>query len=382
MILLKSVLLSLAVTQIWGQCPFTTDCKTCLSNRYCYFFVKCEICSTSTNACSESPITSPNNCVANRSWPTVTQLATSRSSIYGVLGIGLAAIIILTIISYSPIEEICGLKVTPTFNGFGCTSYMLSFASCFLWLGLSLSLATPSLPWLASFTPTNDYQQNVYFASAFMYEFCVIDNDTLEIATCPSAYVFSEIVSSSTSSVFSSAFSSTEFSYFRNALLLGAFGYVTTIGLLFPCAVMSSIALYRYNRYIKYGIPAYTAGCSLASLSVAQMLGWPSFIIFIIVIGCGVQLAATVVKVLSVRAFPDIQFFAMPGSVAAGVSIFMQLLGLILVSISSRALRNVKGVGCNSGGCCRLAIDAYEDEDEGSSKQVKVAYERSSLLRS
>jgi hypothetical protein len=112
------------------------------------------------------------------------------------------------------------------------------------------------------------------------------------------------------------------------------------------------------------------------------MLGWPSFIIFIIVIGCGVQLAATVVKVLSVRAFPDLQFFAMPGSVAADVSIFMQLLGLILVSISSRALRNVKGVGCNSGGCCRLAIDAYEDEDEGSSKQVKVAYERSSLLRS
>jgi len=212
-----------------------------------------------------------------------------------------------------------------------------------------------------------------------MYEFCVIDNDTLEIATCPSAYVFSEIVSSTTSSfsVFSSALGSTELSFFRNALLLGAFGYVTTIGLLFPCAVMTSIALYRYNRYIKYGIPAYTSGCSLASLSVAQMRRWPSFIIFIIVIGCGVRLAATVVKVLSVRAFPDIQFF-----VAAGVSIFMQLLGLILVSISSRALRNVKGVGCNSGGCCRLSIDSHEDEDEGSSKQVKVAYERSSLLRS
>ena len=57
----------------------------------------------------------------------------------------------------------------------------------------------------------------------------------------------------------------------------------------------------------------------------------------------------------------------------------MQLIGLILVSVLARSLRKVQGIGCNSGGCCRLALD--DEDDNKLPEQVKGAYERTSLLR-
>jgi len=165
------------------------------------------------------------------------------------------------------------------------------------------------------------------------------------------------------SSGLSLGLSDSDFAFAQNALLLGTFGYITTIGLSFPCALMTTIAVYRYNRFIKYSIPPYTSGCSPASLSVAQMIGWPSFGIFTIVVGCGISLASTVAKTINSRAGGSIsqfEYLSMPGSVAAGVSLAMQLIGLIMVSLIARSLRKVQGIGCNSGGCCRLALD-----DEG-----------------
>ena len=46
------------------------------------------------------------------------------------------------------------------------------------------------------------------------------------------------------------------------------------------------------------------------------------------------------------------QFDGLPGIVAAMVSVALLLLGLILQAIVARALKDVRGVGCNSGGCC------------------------------
>jgi hypothetical protein len=381
--------LLITVTKIAAQSCYSSDCKTCLSSSNCYYFVKCSSCTSySSGTCDgEYPISSYSSC-PNPSWPTTTQLAASRSSVYGTLGLSALALVITAVLAYSPIEEICGLKVSPNFNGFNCSNHILFFGSFFLWIAVALSLAAPSLPWITSFSPSGSYsQQQVIFISALVIEACIIDSSTYEITGCPTTYKFSEVLSSLSSASSKNSAGSTELSYIQNALLLGTFGYVVTISLLFPCAVMTSIALYRYNRFVKYGIPAYTAGCSPASLSVAQMIGWPSFAIFVIVIGCGVQLASTATKFLrssySFGAFSDSQYLAMPGSVAGGISIFMQLLGLILVSIAAKALQNVKGVGCNSGGCCKLAVvDDDEEEEDQAPKRNKVAYERSSLLRS
>jgi len=286
--------------------------------------------------------------------------------------------------AYSPIEQICGSKVSPTFQGYNCSNHLLFFAACFLWVGLALGLAAPALPWIVSFsTSSSTYSsQPAFFITAFSFEVCSVYSLTFDIF-CLNRYTFSEYLTPNEggNNIFVTL-SSTELSYVQNALLLGSFGYVVSVGLLLPCAIMTSIALYRYNRLIKYGIPAYTSGCSLASLSVAQMIGWPAFAIFIIVIGSGVQLSSTATKYLRANGpFSNAEYIAMPGSVAGGVSIFMQLVGLALVSIAAKALQKVKGVGCNTGGCCKLAM-ANDDEDEESPQQNKVVYERSSLLRS
>jgi hypothetical protein len=379
----------LSAMKVFAQSCYSSNCQTCLSNPVCYYFVSCEECTYSSNGQCDGqyPISNRNSCPPEPPAPTVTQLAISRSSVYGTLGLSAIAVIVITIMAYVPVEEICGNRASPTYNGYKCSSHLLYFASCFLWIGLSLSLATPALPWIASYSPSNQYSQpTAVFATAFYYELCNVDSGTLEITFCPNRFTFSELLSLSTSSSSSSGLtlSSTELNYYQNALLLGAFGYIVTIGLLFPCAVMTSIALYRYNRYIKYGIPAYTSGCSLASLPVAQMIGWPSFVIFAIVVGCGIQLASTVAKLVSTSAdgFPNAQYLNMPGVLAAGIGLFMQLLGLILVSVAAKTARSVKGVGCNRGGCCKVAAADVDEEDLVESTTIQEKVIKLPLLRS
>ena len=125
---------------------------------------------------------------------------------------------------------------------------------------------------------------------------------------------------------------------------------------------MASVAVYRLRRFELTGIPPYTAGCSPTSLLVAQMLGWPAFAIFSIVVFVASSLCSTVTTQLNnykSNPFNDgtAEYLFMPGPVAAGVSMTFQLLGLILLAVVSRALSSVHGVGCNGGGCCRLALD-------------------------
>jgi hypothetical protein len=370
MLLKILLLLFFAVTDSIAQsCSYSDNCETCLRNYNCYYYVTCGYCTSySDSTCSgEYPTSSISNCPST---PAAQEVATTRSFAYGTLGLGVLVILIVTIASYSPLEEFCGQKVSASYNGYGCRNHMLYISSVFLWIGLSLSLASPSLPWVASATARVSYT-----GSAFGFTLCY-----------KSLYVPCQSVSFSDLSSGASlgSLSASDFALAQNALLLGTIGYITTIGLSFPCAVMTTIAVYRYNRFIKYSIPPYISGCSPASLSVAQMIGWPSFGIFTIVVGCGISLASTVAKTINSRtggansADGEFEYLAMPGSVAAGVSLAMQLIGLILVSILARSLRKVQGIGCNSGGCCRLALD---DEDDKLPEQVKGAYERTSLLR-
>jgi hypothetical protein len=143
---------------------------------------------------------------------------------------------------------------------------------------------------------------------------------------------------------------------------LGIVGYIAGLGLLFPCAVMASFAVYRLRRFEKTGIPPYTSGCSPSSLAVAQMLGWPAFIIFSIVVFIATSLCSTITtKLNNFNSNPfnngKVEYLLMPGPVSAGVSIAFQFLGLTLLAVVSRSLSSVHGVGCNGGGCCRLAMD-------------------------
>ena len=171
----------------------------------------------------------------------------------------------------------------------------------------------------------------------------------------------------------------TDIQYIEQARALGAVGFIAGIGLLLPCALMASVAAYRLRRFEKTGIPPYTSGCSPASLAVAQMLGWPALFIFSIIAISATSLCSTVKNLLNTYAGNFLsggtaEFILMPGPVAAGVSLMFQLLGLILLAVVSRALSSVHGVGCNGGGCCRLAVDdgldpaaAYAPAQDGAS---------------
>jgi hypothetical protein len=92
------------------------------------------------------------------------------------------------------------------------------------------------------------------------------------------------------------------------------------------------------------------------------MLGWPAFIIFSIVVFLATSLCSTITtKLNNFNSNPfnngKVEYLLMPGPVSAGVSIAFQFLGLTLLAVVSRSLSSVHGVGCNGGGCCRLAMD-------------------------
>ena len=382
MLLKILLLLFFAVTESIAQSCYSSDCSTCInSDPYCYYYVRCGSCTSySGSICDgEYPTRSISNCPKAPTVQTAQEVATTRSFAYGTLGLGVLVILIVTIATYSPLEEFCGQKVSASYNGYGCRNHMLYISSVFLWIGLSLSLASPSLPWIVSTSGGSEYiyASSSTFFTAFSYTSC--SKSDFDGSNICQSLSYSDL-----SSGLSLGLSDPDFAFAQNALLLGTIGYITTIGLSFPCALMTTIAVYRYNRFIKYSIPPYISGCSPASLSVAQMIGWPSFGIFAIVVGCGISLASTVAKTINSRrgganANGEFEYLAMPGSVAAGVSLAMQLIGLMLVSILARSLRKVQGIGCNSGGCCRLALD--DEDDNKLPEQVKGAYERTSLLR-
>ena len=245
---------------------------------------------------------------------------------------------------------------------------MLFASCCFLWFGLSLCLASPALPWLVSSS-----SRGIAAASAFFYQYCGLNHYTREPENCLQQSLALSIPDEA----------SDEITYAKNGLALGVVAYIVSIGLLFPCALMTSVALYRLSKLVKYGIPPYTSVCSPGSLFVAQILGWFSFAIFNIVFFSSLSLCSTVAGKLNdeysyFNYGGRVEYSLMPGSVAAGVGCAFQLLGLLLQYVVARALSSVHGIGCNNGGCCRVALDDYEHGPVP--EHFKVASESSTLL--
>ena len=356
---LRLLLLLAALAGAWGQC-YSSDCATCLSDSSCVYFVNCRQCATSIYAppsCNgEPPARSISICPAP---PTAAEAARPLFPPYWVVGLAVVAVGVTAVLSYSPLEKLCGEKEVPSslsHSGVGCSHHLLFLSCCFLWFGLSLGLAAPALPWLVVVaSPTNTLA-----ASAFYTFNCFQDSSPSPASTQAPTACFQLTTAQFLNNFNSRPALAADLAYAQNGLALGTVAYIVSLGLLLPCALMTSIAVYRLHKLARYGTPPYTSGCSPASLTVAQMLGWPSFAVFAIAFFLAIYLCATVADKLNTQKYfgqSTVEYRLMPGSVAAGVGFALQLVGLALQAVVARALSAVKGVGCNNGGCCRLALD-------------------------
>ena len=338
------------------QCSYSgsTDCATCLGDPNCAYFRSCGFCTSAANAgtCNGEPATqTPSSCPVS---PTAAEAARPLSSPYWLVCLGVLAAGVTAVLAYAPLEHLCGQKVVASSHpGFGVARHVLFMSCCCLWLGLSLGLAAPALPWLVA-----AQIRETEAASAFSVFDCQLQGDSSTV--CIQIPLTSYLNMGASSYLHPSA---ADLAYVQNALALGSIAYIINAGLLLPCALMTSVALYRLKALAKYGTPAYTSGCSAGSLSVAQMLGWPAFAVFAIAFFCALSLVASAADKLTSSQFlsggATVEYALMPGSVAAGLSFALQLAGLALQAYAARALSSVSGVGCNSGGCCtlRLALD-------------------------
>ena len=361
------LLFAALASRVFGDC-LSRDCKTCLNSQAsyvgesCYYYPSCGYCTSQstnnppTSTCDgETPVRSPSLCPVV---PTAAQAVLPLTPAYWLIFLGVIAVGVTALLAYSPLERFCGQKPSSSLqHDFGYSRHLLFVSCCFLWFGLSLSLAAPALPWLVSASV-----RETDAASAFFFIGCPIHYKT-KATFCQQVPLMQ---------ILSGPFAPTtpaDLVYAQNGLALGVIAYIVTIGLLFHCALMTSIALYRLSRLAKNGTPPYTSGCSPASLSVAQTLGWTSFSVFCIAFFCALALCSAVANKLNADGpsflfygeSDGVQYKLMPGSVAAGVSIALQLLGLLIQNVVARSLTAVHGLGCNSGGCCRQALDdGYE----------------------
>lgn len=342
----RSLLLAALLYGVSGQARCSSyDCATCLSDPSCYY----SNCGYGSCTSSNNPSYSGecNGVYPTKSCPAVPAAAEAARPIslaYGMLSLGVVAAGVTAILSYSSIEQLCGQIISShSSSSFGYNQHLLFLSCCFLWFGLSLSLASPLLPWLVSAN-----QKSTVALTAFHFLNC--PNDPTNEGLCATFPLTIYITKPPTADA----------ALVQNGRAFGILVYITSVGLLFPCALMTSAAVYRLSKLAKYGTPPFTSGCSPASLLVAQLLGWPSFLIFAIIFFCAISLSSTAaIKLNAERKYDfgpgsgEYQHNLMPGVVAGGVSLALQLLGLALQTIVARSLSAVYGVGCNSGGCSR-----------------------------
>lgn len=145
---------------------------------------------------------------------------------------------------------------------------------------------------------------------------------------------------------------------------------------------MVSVASYRVGKAANFGVAAYTSGCSSASLLVAQFLGWPAFTVFSICWFIALSLVRMVVSdygqffcTADNGTTPLLAYANMPGTVAAGLSFILQLGGLAITAYVSSALKNMRGVGCNGGGCLHLStvVESLEPTSASALLQYQAA---------
>jgi hypothetical protein len=280
------------------------------------------------------------------------EAAAQLSSAYWLVSIAVVATGALVALLYSPVEKLCGQRQPLAAHGgfrFGRPGIFLLLSCLCLWFGFSLCLSAPLLPWLNTAPTDNPY--TFYAATAFDFYLCESRDGTAASKFCSSFRTLAYMDANQ--------FSSAVLQYGERALTLGAVTYIAGIGLLLPCVLMASLAAYRLRRFEKTGAAPYTSGCSPTSLPVAQALGWSAFIIFSVVVFVGTSLSSEAAGLLNNAQFfsGTVEYSPMPGQISAGLSMTFQLVGLILLAVVSRSLSSVHGVGCNGGGCCRLAFD-------------------------
>jgi hypothetical protein len=340
--------LAFAAAQEPDSCSSISTCSSCAGADARYEQYPCAWC-PDYNGCVPSnsgycngrqTVSSPRDCPV----PLTVQVAAWQSSdALGTLAIAGVAVVTLAVAAFSSVERACGRRasdgaalarewgVAPVFAG-----------AALLWTSLSLLLASPAAPWITAL----EGQQSYYYTTAFATFTCSQDT-SVEPPThvCQSLslsyYKRDGLTGSQNLSL-----------KITSGQVLGAFGLIFALGLLLPAALMASIATYRLSMLRRYGEAPYTAGCSLASLAVAQALAWTGFALTCVVWFAALGLCRSLVENDLKYVGSSITYAASPGSVLMALAAAAALVGAALVSAAARATRDVLGVGCNRGGCC------------------------------
>jgi hypothetical protein len=344
-----------------------------MSQQYCFSFRSCSTCAgaTATNdgacgwcsrygPCTPASSTSCNgyapDALTPSACPPIPAAATaawSSADALGTLSIGFLAIALLAILVFSPVERLCGRRAAsaPSVQPRATSVRILFAASSLMWLGVSLLLAAPAAPWIIEASQAFEY----FYVNAFSYNFCRTGSS--QSGDFPPAGVTLCVVQPLD---YISAQSDDAVGYVNSAKALGGLALVFTVALLLPAALMASVAAYRMSLLERFGTPPYTAGCSLASLAVAQALAWTGAALAAIVWFCALALVDRVVTKLG----PSVSLGTtnLPGEVLCGVGVACTAVGAALVSVVARWEARILGVGCNGGGCCKISFEAAGGE--------------------
>ena len=314
-------------------------CGWCSYNNQC----------TSTSSCNGGSIVNSNSCPVN---PTTVATAWSAADALGTLSIGVLAVIILAVLIFSPVEKLCGRRAVSTISTVqprADTVFTLFVASTLQWLGVCLILAAPIAPWIIVVSDPYDY----LYANAFNAYNCQIASPGNTFSGC-----FVQPLDA-----FTQMGADTNIAGFVNSgQALGGLALAFAVSLLIPAALMTSVATYRLSLLENFGVLPYTVGCSLASLTVVQMLAWPGFVVTSILWFCALALCSKVVTSYPMIGSGSTSSSFLPGEVLLGLGIAFTAVGLIIVSIIARREARIRGVGCNMGGCCVLTVEASSQE--------------------
>lgn len=274
---------------------------------------------------------------------TVEAAAWSSADAMGTLALGALATAATAVMAFSPIERACGRRAATTpAPGTEPSAATIGFTftgSALLWTALSLLLAAPAAPWITSVRGTAGY----YYATAFTINTCSKfspDSSTYACQTIPLA-VYADGDSELGSKLLTKV---------NEGTTLGAFSLVFAIGLLFPAALMSSLATYRLSMLARHGEAPYSTGCSPANLAVAQTLAWAGAGLMSLILLLALALCKTLVDNELKSLTPT--YMNSPGAVLLGLAVGAALAGAALLNAAARAAKEITGVGCNGGGCC------------------------------
>ena len=147
------LLLILFVSSAAQTCSYNS-CSSCAAGG-CYWLDLCQDCVPDTSySCSGQ--TPTKNCASLPQPPafaSTSELAKPFSKAYDLLAVGGVAVFLSAVFIYFPMERFCGSRHVESANSAVPRPsfffvHILFVASCCLWMGITLQMATPLLPWL------------------------------------------------------------------------------------------------------------------------------------------------------------------------------------------------------------------------------------------